>query len=179
MVMRILIRRFLGPLVALAPLATVHAQLEAGIAVGQPAPAVTIPDLQGIPVDLGTVIGKKPVLIEFWATWCSICKGLLPELERVQRAYGEQIVMLGVNVTVNDSKARVARYLEDHHPPFRVLYDEKGIGARAYDAPATSYIVVVNAAGTVAYTGSGEKQDLVGAVKRALATLPGELRNKP
>ena len=150
---------------ASAPLA---AQFDAGIPIGSAAPAVTINDLEGKPVDLGAIFGKKPVLLEFWATWCPICKSLLPELDKVRRTFGDQVELFGVNVTVNDSKARIRRYLTEHHPPFRVLFDDKGAGARAYDVPATSFIVVVDRSGKVVYTGSGEKQDLVAAVRRAL-----------
>ena len=144
------------------------AQFDAGIAVGSKAPVVTIDDLDGKPVDLGLLLGKKPVLIEFWATWCALCKALLPELDKVKKVYGDRVALVGVNVTVNDSKNRIRRYLEEHHPPFQVLFDDKGAGARAYDVPATSFIVVVDQGGRVVYTGSGEKQDLVEAVKKAL-----------
>ena len=143
------------------------AQFEAGIPVGTAAPAVTIPDLEGVPVELGKLIGKKPVLIEFWASWCSLCKALLPQLEAIRKRYGDQVELIGVNVTVNESKPRVRRYLDQHHPAFRVLYDEKGVAVRAYDAPGTSFIVIVGRGGKVVYTGSGDKQDLVGAMARA------------
>lgn len=152
----------------LAGASQARAQFDAGIPVGSKAPAVIINDLEGVPFDLGKVIGTKPVLLEFWATWCSICKALLPELDRVHRTYGNRVELIGVNVTVNDSKNRIRRYLENHHPPFRVLYDDKGVGVRGYDVPATSFIVVVDRSGKVVYTGSGEDQDLVAAVRRAI-----------
>ena len=145
-----------------------HAQLEAGIPVGSKAPALVINDLDGAPVDLGRVLGTKPVLLEFWATWCSICKALLPELEAVHRTFGDRIEMFGVNITVNDSKPRVSRYLAEHHPPFRVLWDSQGLGSRAYDVATTSFIVVVDGSGKVVYTGTGEDQKLVSAVRKAL-----------
>ena len=145
-----------------------QAQFDAGIPVGSKAPAIIIADLDGKPVDLGTVIGKKPVLLEFWATWCPICKALLPQLERVHQAFGDRVELFGINVTVNDSKSRIQRYLAEHHPPFRVLFDDKGVGTRAYDVPGTSFIVVVDSGGKVVYTGSGEDQDLVAAVRRAM-----------
>jgi len=143
------------------------AQFEAGIPVGTKAPAVVINDLKGRPLDLGTVLGTRPVLIEFWATWCSLCKALLPQLEAIRKRWGDAVELIGVNVTVNDSRARVTRYLEEHRPPFRALYDEKGVGARAYDVPGTSYVVVVDRSGKVSYTGSGDKQNLVAAVAKA------------
>jgi thiol-disulfide isomerase/thioredoxin len=145
-----------------------HSQFDAGIAVGAKAPLVVINDLEGQPVDVGKLFGARPVLLEFWATWCSICKALLPQLDAVRNTYGDRVTLLGVNVTVNDSKARIRRYLEQHKPPFRVLFDDKGVGARAFDVPATSFIVIVDPTGKVAYTGSGEQQDLVGAVRKVL-----------
>jgi len=152
----------------LAGLATpVAAQLEAGIKVGSVAPSVIIEDLDGHPMDLSTVLGKKPVLLEFWATWCPLCRALLPEIDKVQKAYGNRVALFGVNVTVNDSKERVGRYVAQHHPAFQVLWDSKGAGARAFDVPSTSYIVVVDGSGKVVYTGSGEKQDLLEAVRKA------------
>jgi thiol-disulfide isomerase/thioredoxin len=146
---------------------TVAAQFEAGIPVGSKAPAVVINDLEGKPVELATVIGKKPVLLEFWATWCSLCKVLLPQLEALRSRYGDRLALIGVNVTVNDSKSRVRRYLAEHKPPFQPLYDDRGAGARAFDVPGTSFIVVLDRHGTVVYTGSGDRQDLVAAVGKA------------
>lgn len=157
----------LSAVLAMATAPAARAQFDAGIPVGAKAPAVTMNDLEGKPVDLGAVLGKKPVLIEFWATWCSLCKALLPQLETIRKTYGDKVELVGVNVTVNDSKSRVRRYLEEHKPPFRVLYDEKGVGARAFDVPGTSYIVVVDRGGKVVYTGSGDKQNLIAAVRMA------------
>lgn len=148
-----------------APLA---AQFDAGIPVGTKAPVIAINGLDGKPVDLGRYLGKQPVLIEFWATWCTVCKSLLPQLNRVKQQYGSRVAMIGVNITVNDSRDRVRRYLEVHQPPFLALYDDTGVSSRAFDVPTTSYIVVVDARGIVAYTGSGEDQDLVAAVAKAM-----------
>ncbi|MGE0443140.1 MAG: TlpA family protein disulfide reductase [Gemmatimonadales bacterium] len=144
------------------------AQFDAGIAVGTKAPVVSVGDLDGKPVDLGGYFGKKPVLIEFWATWCAVCRSLLPELGRVHQEFGDRISMIGINITVNDSKDRVRRYMAAHQPPFLPLYDDKGVSSRAFDVPTTSYIVIVDTTGAVAYTGSGEDQNLVAAVRKVL-----------
>jgi thiol-disulfide isomerase/thioredoxin len=144
------------------------AQYDAGIAVGSKAPVISVNDLDGKPVDLGAYLGKKPVLLEFWATWCPVCKSLLPELERVRKAFGDRVAMIGINITVNDSRERVRRYLAAHRPPFLALYDDQGVSSRAFEVPVTSFIVVVDERGTVVYTGSGEDQDLVAAVRKAV-----------
>jgi thiol-disulfide isomerase/thioredoxin len=142
---------------------------ESGIRVGSPAPVVSVRDLDGKQVDLGQYIGKKPLFLEFWATWCELCEELLPKIRSAQAAYGSEVEFIGVNVTVNQSPARVKRYLQEHKPPFRTLYDDEGVSTRAYQVPATSYVVIVDRAGKVAYTGSGGTQDFDGPLRRVTA----------
>ncbi len=142
------------------------AQDESGIAVGAKAPVVAVNDLDGKPVDLGQWVGKKPVLIEFWATWCPNCEELLPRLREARKSIGERVEFLAVNVTVNQTPERVRRYLQDHDVPFRILYDDQATSTRAYMAPATSYVVIVDAAGKVTYTGVGGDQQFEPALRR-------------
>lgn len=139
---------------------------ESGIAVGARAPSVVVHDLDGKSVDLSQYIGRKPVFLEFWATWCELCEELLPRVKAAQAAYGNKVEFIGVNVTVNQSPERVRKYLETHKPPFRTLYDDEGNSTRAYQVPATSYVVIVDRAGKVAYTGSGGTQKFDGVLRR-------------
>jgi thiol-disulfide isomerase/thioredoxin len=136
--------------------------------VGDPAPVVRVNDLDGKPVDLGQYIGKKPVFLEFWATWCTNCDQLLPRVRAAQAAYGAEVEFIGVNVTINQTPDGVRRYLETHKPPYRTLYDNEGTSTRAYDVPATSYVVIVDRSGKIAYTGSGGSQNF-DAVLRQVA----------
>jgi peroxiredoxin len=139
---------------------------ESDVSVGRKAPTVTIPDLDGKPVDLGQYIGKKPVFLEFWATWCELCEELLPRVRAAHSAFGSQVEFFGVNVTVNQTRDKVRRYIERHKAPFRTLYDEEGASTRAYQVPATSYVVIVDRSGTIAYTGSGGTQEFDGVLRR-------------
>ena len=107
------------------------------------------------------------MLIEFWATWCPNCEELLPRLREAQKLVGDRVEFLAVNVTVNQTPDRVRRYLQDHDMPFRILYDDKGTSTRAYQAPATSFVVIVDAQGRVAYTGVGGEQNFEPALRRA------------
>jgi thiol-disulfide isomerase/thioredoxin len=143
------------------------AQGESGLRVGAAAPVVTVNDLDGRPVNFGQWIGKKPVLVEFWATWCSNCEELLPRLREAMKAVGNRMEFLAVNVTVNQTPERVRRYLQEHDVPFRILYDDKGTSIRAFQAPATSYVVIVDAKGRVVYTGVGGDQRFEPALRLA------------
>jgi len=153
-------------LAALAGTPVLAAQSDAGLRVGARAPVVSVNDLDGKAVDLGQWLGKKPVLLEFWATWCENCEALLPRFQAAQKLVGDRVVFLAVNVTVNQTPERVRRYLESHQIPFRVLYDDKGTSTRAYQAPATSYVVIVDSSGAVVYTGVGADQRFEPALKR-------------
>jgi thiol-disulfide isomerase/thioredoxin len=144
------------------------AQDAVGIAVGAVPEAVVIEDLEGNAVDLGEVIGRKPVLLEFWATWCLLCSALQPRLETARARYGDEVEFLVVAVAVNQTKRSIARHLARHPVPGRILWDTNGRATRALLAPTTSYVVVLDAEGRVVYTGVGGEQDLEAAVGRAV-----------
>jgi thiol-disulfide isomerase/thioredoxin len=139
-----------------------------GIEVGARAPAVTVNALDGKPVDLGQYIGKTPMLIEFWATWCPNCRELMPALLDVEKKYGKRVKFVALAVAINQSPERVRRFLAAHPLPHETFYDTEGKAAGAFDAPATSYVVVLDKTGKVVYTGLGGKQDLAAALKKAL-----------
>ena len=137
-----------------------------GIAIGTRPEAVTIEDLDGRPVDLSQIIGKKPVLLEFWATWCPLCAALFPRIEAAQRRFGNRVDFVVVAVGVNQSQVAIKRHLTRHPMPFRILWDGHGRAVRAFQAPSTSYVVVLDSVGKVAYTGLGAEQDIEAAVRR-------------
>lgn len=140
-----------------------------GIPIGTTPAAVTIETLDGQPADLTAFIGKKPVLLEFWATWCPLCEALFPRLEAAQRRYAGKIDVIVVAVAVNQTKRSILRHLERHPMPFATIYwDTDGRATRAFKAPSTSYVVTLDATGKVVYTGLGDEQDVEEAMKRAV-----------
>src|SRR5881396_4131306 len=139
-----------------------------GIPVGETPPAVTLENLNGDSVALSQWIGNKPVIVEFWATWCPICAELLPRMEAAHKKYGDRVEFLVIAVAVNESQSTVRRHLTRHPMPFTFLWDAGGNAVRAFQAPATSYVAVLDAGGRVVYTGVGADQDLDAALERAV-----------
>ena len=86
-------------------------------------------------------------------------------LKAASATYGDKVEFVAVNVTVNQTPERVRRYMESHQIPFRVLYDDQAASTRAYQAPATSFIVIVDRAGKVVYTGVGADQPFENALE--------------
>lgn len=165
--MRILIAAGLALLAAGVTPAAARSQ-DLGVEIGSTAPPAKVYTLDGKEADLAQYIGKTPVLIEFWATWCPNCKELEPTLVEAAKKYGNRVKFVGVAVSVNESPERVKAFVAKHGLPGDQYFDTKGNATGAYDAPATSYVVVIDKAGKVVYTGLGGKQDLEAAIKKAL-----------
>lgn len=141
-----------------------------GLELGTAAPTAKVETLDGKPADLSTYVGKTPVLLEFWATWCANCHELEPTMKAMHAKYGKRMSFVGVAVSVNQSPERVKAYVAKHKLPWIQVFDRRGEASGAYDAPATSYVVVLNRKGEVVYTGLGGKQDLEAAIKKALGS---------
>lgn len=141
---------------------------DVGLELGTKAPAAAVETLDGKPANLAQYVGKAPVLIEFWATWCPNCRELEPHLKAVHAKYANQIKFVGVSVSVNQSPERVKAYVAKHEMPGDQFFDRNGAATGAYDVPATSYVVVLDRTGKVVYTGLGGDQDLEKAIKKAL-----------
>ena len=165
--------RLLSSLAVIATLALASAPAslgaQEGLAVGSRVPAkAPLETLDGKPADLSQYVGKGPVLFEFWASWCPNCRALAPQIAALAKKYQGKLQVVTVAVSVNQPIALVRKHLATHPLPGIVLYDRQGFASEAYEAPATSYIVIVNAKGVVVYTGSGGAQQLGAAVRKAL-----------
>lgn len=160
--------RLFAAAIALPLLTSALPGQDIGLEIGSMAPGAKLETLDGKPADLADYVGKKPVLMEFWATWCGNCAQLEPNLKTMHAKYGSRVAFIGVGVSVNQSPERIKAYVAKHKLPWIQLYDRRGEASGAYDAPATSYVVVLDATGKVVYTGLGGKQDIETAIRKAL-----------
>ncbi len=156
-------------LAAISPAAAAaQARGDLGIALGERPELVEIQDLEGNAVSLADYVGGRPALIEFWARWCELCEALHPQMVDVHARYGDRVGFVAVAVAVAQSRRSVIRHLEDMPAEFPTLWDDGGRAVRAFLAPGTSYIVVLDAEGRVTYTGTGAGQDIEAALLTGL-----------
>lgn len=160
-----MLRRLMVAALTAAPVAAV-AQ-ESGIAVGSSAPTAVVETLEGQPADLAQYVGKGPVLLQFWATWCGNCKALEPAMQAAMKKYAGKVKFVVVAVSVNQSVERIKAYRDKHEMTQDIVYDRKGFATDAYEVPATSYVVVIDAKGKVVYTGVGSDQNIDAAIRKA------------
>ena len=125
------------------------------------APVVTVHDLDGKPVDLGQYHRQEAGASSSGGPpGASSVSSCLPRLEAARAEVGDAVEFIGVNVAVNQSPERVRRYLREHSGPVPdAVRRPRAPAPGPTGAPSTSYVVIVDRAGKVAYTGVGGDQD--------------------
>jgi thiol-disulfide isomerase/thioredoxin len=141
---------------------------DVGLDLGSVPEAVQVEDLDGNAVNLADYIGRKPLLVQFWATWCPLCSALEPKLQAAQSRYGDGLQVLIIAVGVNQTPRTIRRHQESHRMPGTLVFDARGRASRAFRAPTTSYVVALDAQGRVVYTGVGADQDIAAAAAKAV-----------
>lgn len=88
------------------------------------APNFTLPDLNGKKVELKSLLGKGPVFIHFWATWCKPCQEEMPYLESIFQKYKDKGLIVAA-ISVDDPKTvnKVKSFIKGRRYTFRVLLD--------------------------------------------------------
>ena len=85
--------------------------------VGQPAPEVVMPELDGQVFDLAQARGKV-VILSLWATWCAPCRAEMPILDQAYKAHGaEGLEVVGMSADRLKSRPDVVRVMVDFHYP--------------------------------------------------------------
>lgn len=139
--------------------------MTAGIMVGLFAPDAVVQTLDGQAIRLSELIRGQPAVLEFWATWCPLCKQLEPAMKAAREKHGEDVVFVSVGVKDNQTAAMQRAYVREHMLGGRFVFDKDGEAVRTFKAPQTSYVVVLDAIGRVVYTGVGGDQDIEAALK--------------
>jgi peroxiredoxin len=99
--------------------------------VGKQAPDFELDTLDGQTVVLSQLQGK-PVLLNFWATWCSPCVYEMPFLQQVHQDWPEdELVLLGVNI--GESPSQAAEFMQSNGLSFTVLLDSQTAVAQKYN----------------------------------------------
>ena len=127
--------------------------MPAGEEAASAAPDFTAYDVQGNGHKLSDFRGK-PVILNFWASWCGPCKQEMPDLQKAYEEYGQQIHFVIVNLTdgTQDTKEKASAFIATSGYTFPVYYDQKLSGAAAYGVSSIPFTIFIDADGNmVAY----------------------------
>ncbi|NLN17740.1 MAG: TlpA family protein disulfide reductase [Firmicutes bacterium] len=116
-------------------------------AVGAPAPDFTLADTQGENHRLSSYRGQ-PLLLYFWASWCTFCRDDLPQLEELYQTHSDdRLVILAVNLLEKPELVKIIA--QQHGLSFPVLLDQNGAVSTAYLVKATPTYVFIDREGIV------------------------------
>ena len=123
---------------------------------GEAAADFTVLDNEGKEVRLSEHCGK-PVVINFWATWCPPCKQEMPAFDKAYQERGDIVDFMMVNLTdgVRDDVLSVQEFVRESGYKFPVYFDSARQGAAEYGGMYIPTTVFINADGTVLETYSG------------------------
>lgn len=111
------------------------------------APDFDLNKLGGGSIKLSDYRGEKPVILDFFATWCGNCQRSMPVLNSYYENYMDDIEVIGVNL--QESESTVATYIAKKDISFPVVFDPSSLARSRFAVPGTNYHVFINKDGSL------------------------------
>ncbi len=118
---------------------------------------VTLKDLRG-----------KVVIVDFWASWCAPCKKSLPELDQLDAAL-EDVVILAINI--DDKSENALEFIDELGLNLTCLFDKDKKVVEAYGVSAMPSALLIDKKGMVRYAYSGYTKEHLDVVKKHIKAL--------
>jgi peroxiredoxin len=153
-----------------APTKPPESNVPVGTQTGQLSPDFSLTDVSGQPVTLSALRGQ-PVVVIFWASWCTHCEKEMPLMQTMYEKYGDQgLQVVGVNVpglggdTVENAKAFVA----DKGISFPIVFDQAGQTYGAYEVNGVPNLFFIDSEGVMVtnYPGAMDAERLEAQIKQ-------------
>jgi peroxiredoxin len=137
--------------------------------VGQPAPALTLKSIDGKPIDLADLYGKRPVYLKLWATYCIPCRVQMRGLKKIFASHRDEMAVIAVNAGVDDDIGKVKQFVQANDLKMPVAIDD-GLLGQWIGMDATPVHLVIGRDGLVLFAGHQDGPKLDAAIEQALAS---------
>ena len=147
---------------------------DAAVLTSNMAPDFTLLTLDGNEVSLSDFKGQV-VVINYWATWCPPCVREIPRLLRISEQYRDQgVVVLGVNTTWQDDRAKVEQFVREKAMRYPVLLESTSDVAEQYRVRLMPTTFIIDRSGRIVHSKVGEVDEatLEGQIKTLIAAQP-------
>jgi len=136
------------------PIACLLLLLLVSFAMADMMPDFKLPDATGKNVILQELLGKGPVLIDFWADYCKPCKDAMPQLNTLAEKYDSlTVVMISIDAPKNLPKAK--NYLKSKNYKFITLFDSEKTLAKKLGVTNPPHTFILNKTGEIVYSHIG------------------------
>lgn len=134
-------------------------------------PGFTLTDLEGRPLSRESLAGR-PVLVEFWATWCPPCRGTLRWLGDLQKRHGERVAV--VAIAIESDEAAVRKLAGELKLPLRFAMGQPQVARAFGDLGAVPTLFLFGADGRTEQVFYGATPTLHAEAEAKLAKLLGQ-----
>ena len=120
------------------------------------APDFTVVDLSGKAYKLSDFMGK-PIVLNFWASWCGPCKSEMPDFQKAYETYGDRISFVMVNLTDGSGETvkTASDFISSAGYTFPVYYDTMSSAAMTYGVSAVPVTYFIDSSGQLIAYGHG------------------------
>ncbi|MFQ5980049.1 MAG: cytochrome c biogenesis protein CcdA [Candidatus Heimdallarchaeota archaeon] len=122
------------------------------------APGFAQEDIDGQMVSLDSYKGK-PVVLDFFATWCIPCGPVTESLVEVSREFSNNVVILSISIDPIETKEQIQAYKDNYNAKWQFLTDESNL-QRSYDVHVLPKMVIVDQDGQIAFAKDGSESSL-------------------
>jgi peroxiredoxin len=120
------------------------------------------------PVAIEDLLGD-PVLLEFWATWCTMCTIAKPAVESINREFSPK--GLKVMAVTSEDASKVKTWLKDNEMAVPIYLDANGVGADMFQVVALPHAVVIDRKGSIVWRGDPRDE---ASMREAVVTVCNE-----
>ena len=119
-------------------------------------PDFSLEQLDGSVYRLRDHIGKKIIIIDFWATWCKSCKKLLKKLNQIYLDYKQHVEVLAISIDATSAIAKAEAYIKGKGFSLTVLLDTDRKVIRIFNPPMKlPFTIIIGKKGDVVQTHTG------------------------
>ncbi|MBI3421175.1 MAG: redoxin domain-containing protein [Candidatus Sungbacteria bacterium] len=158
--------------------AFVKNSVSANSAQAHPAPDFALQKLGGGTISLAEFKGKKPVVVDFWASWCPNCRRDMPKLNDFYEKYKDKIEVIGVNL--QEKESTVQNFINSRNIGFPIALDPSGQASNAFGIQYTNTHFLVDTNGNLVRTipGNISEADTVSLIEQTASESQSSLPDK-
>ena len=129
-------------------------------------------DADGNTVKLADHVGKKGILMVFFATWCPHCMAEVPQLIEFSKKYEKQPVEV-IAIAINQPEQAIKQFIKARDVNYTVVLDSDAAVAKQYNVPGIPLNIGIDGAGSIILREHALPKDMDEFAKQLMTGLPG------